>query len=121
MPGILHYFGAYPEGRHQVIPFRKDPEKGIEFRKPFTYQNKKFTIYHSGNCCSQYAADGNRLWIIVGKRNAIMFENISPFVLKGYFDGSFLNFQKFPDDGSMYLFLLDPLSPNEEGIEMPIE
>jgi hypothetical protein len=121
MPGILHYFGAYPEERHQVIPFRKDLEKGIEFRKPFAFQNKIFTIYHSGNCCAQYVADGNRLWIIIGKKNAIMFEKISSFVLKGYFDGSFLNFQKFPDDGSMYLFLWDPKSPEEKGIDMPIE
>jgi len=125
--GILHYFGAYPEGRHLVMAFEKDPKNGIEFRKSFTYQNRVFTIYHSQNCCNQYVAEGNRLWIVVRKLNARILlnatisEKTSSFVLKGYFDGSFLNFQKFPDDGSMYLFLLDPLSPNEQGIDMPIE
>jgi hypothetical protein len=47
-------------------------------------------------------------------------ENI-PVTWKGYFDGSFLNFTKFPADASMYLFLLDPKSPGEKGIDMPIE
>jgi hypothetical protein len=45
----------------------------------------------------------------------------SPSVLKGYFDGSFLNFNKFPTDASIYLFLWDPKSPEEKGIDMPIE
>jgi hypothetical protein len=45
----------------------------------------------------------------------------SPCVLKGYFDGSFLNFNRFPTDASMYLFLWDPKFPGEKGIEMPIE
>ena len=30
------------------------------------------------------------------------------FILKGYFDGSFLNFDQISKDASMYLFLLDP-------------
>jgi len=41
--------------------------------------------------------------------------------LKGYFDGSFLNLNRFPTDASMYLFLWDPKSPEERGIELPIE
>jgi len=45
----------------------------------------------------------------------------STAVLKGYFDGSFLNFNRFPTDASIYLFLLDPKSPGEKGIDMPIE
>ena len=48
-------------------------------------------------------------------------ENDSPCILKGYFDGSFLNFSSFPVDASMYLFLWDPKSPNEKGIDIPIE
>jgi hypothetical protein len=39
----------------------------------------------------------------------------SPFVFKGYFDGSFLNFNKFPTDGSIYLLLYDPRSPERKG------
>lgn len=43
------------------------------------------------------------------------------FVFKGYFDGSFLNWNRFPTDASIYLFLSDPSSLDEKGIEMPIE
>jgi hypothetical protein len=45
----------------------------------------------------------------------------TPAVLKGYFDGSFLNHDHFPADASMYLFLWDPSSPEEKGIDLPIE
>jgi hypothetical protein len=78
-----------------------------------------FTISHSKTCCTQYVADRNRLWIIVGARAAGKLNKESPTVFKGYFDGSFLNLTKFPTDASMYLFLWDPLSPHEKGIEMP--
>jgi len=120
-PGILHYFGVYPEGRHYAIPFWKGAGGEIEYRKSFTYQNKIFTIYHSKTCCNQYVADGSRLWIIAGNRTAKILKGNSPFVLKGYFDGSFLNFNKFPTDASMYLFLWDPKSPGEKGIDITIE
>ncbi len=121
IPGLLHYFELYPEKRHQVIPIWTDSEKIIEFKKPFIYQNKIFTIFHSKTCCSQYIADGSRLWIVVGKFHAKKIKEESPSVLKGYFDGSFLNFNQFPTDASMYLFLWDPTSPGEKGIDMPIE
>jgi len=121
MPGILHYFGVYPESRHYAIPFWKGAGGEIEYRKFFTYQNKIFTIYHSKTCCNQYVADGSRLWIIAGTRTMKIIKGNSPFVLKGYFDGSFLNFNKFPTDASIYLFLWDPKSPDEKGIDMPIE
>jgi hypothetical protein len=45
----------------------------------------------------------------------------SPAVFKAYFDGSFLNFNRFPTEASLYLFLWDPSSPNERGIDLPIE
>jgi hypothetical protein len=121
IPGILHYFGVYPEGRHYVIPFWKDSEKRTGYKKSFIYRNRMYTVYHSKTCCTQYVADGSRLWIIVGAGTARKFKEDSPCVLKGYFDGSFLNLTKFPTDMSMYLFLWDPLSPDEKGIEMPIE
>jgi 4-amino-4-deoxy-L-arabinose transferase-like glycosyltransferase len=121
LPGILHYFGAYPKGRHHLILFSKDQEKGIEYRMVSIDQSKTVTIYHSKNCCTQYVADGNRLWIIVEKSTAKKFEKDSPCVLKGYFDGSVANFRKFPTDASMYLFLWDPKSPGEKGIDRPIE
>jgi len=67
IPGILHYFEAYPEDRHHIFGFRKDPEKDFELRMNFIYKNRIFTIYHSKTCCTQYVADGSRLWVIVGK------------------------------------------------------
>jgi len=119
-PGILHYFGTYPEGHHYIIPIYKDSEKGDELRKSFLYQNRMFIIYDSKSCCAQYVADGSRLWIIVDKSHASELKKNSPCVLKRYFDGSFLNIRKFPTDGSLYLFLWDPSSPADKGIDMPI-
>jgi hypothetical protein len=119
-PGILHYFGAYPEKRHYEIPYYKVSENEIEFRKSFVFQNTNYTIYYSSICCNRYIADGSRLWIVAGEKNAKKIKGNSPCVLKGYFDGSFLNFNKFPTDASMYLFLWDPKSPGEKGIDMAI-
>jgi hypothetical protein len=121
IPGILHYLGVYPEDRHHRARTWKEGEKGIGVEKFFTYQNKTFVIYHSKTCCTQYVTDGSRLWIVVSKWGARNIKGSSPCVLKGYFDGSFLNFSKFPDDASMYLFLWDPKSPDEKGIDMAIE
>ena len=120
-PGILHYFGVYPEKRHYEIPYFKVSENEIELRKSFVYKNKTYTIYSSKTCCTQYLADRGRIWIIGGKRTASKIQGNSPCVLKGYFDGSFLNFNRFPTDASIYLFVLDPLSPDEKGIDMLIE
>jgi hypothetical protein len=121
MPGILHYFGTYPKGRHQTISFRKDLEKGVNVEALFTYKNKTYTLHWSSICCDQYVADGGRLWIVVGKNTAEKFMKDNSFVFKGYFDGSFLNFTKFPSDASIYLFLYDPRSPEEKGIAWPVE
>jgi hypothetical protein len=121
IPGLLHYMGVHPKARHHVAPAWKEGQKGFRVEKSFIYQNKLFTIYHSKTCCTQYVADGSRLWIIVSKWWARTIKKESPCVLKGYFDGSFLNFSRFPDDASMYLFLWDPSSPDEEGIQIPIE
>ena len=120
-PGILFYFGVYPEGRHYSFPYYKVSENEIEFRKSFIYQNRNYTIYSSKTCCTQYTADGSRLWIIAGERTAKKIKGNSPAVLKGYFDGSFLNFNRFPTDASIYLFLWDPKSPSEKGIDITIE
>jgi hypothetical protein len=121
IPGILHYFGAHPEGRHYQIPYEKISGKEIEYKKSFIYRSNVFTIYSSTDCCSRYGGDGSRLWILVGEENARRVQKHSSYPLKGYFDGSFLNFVKFPSDASMYLFLWDPKSPTEKGIEISIE
>ena len=89
---------------------------------PLAYKNVTIPVYYSNRCCSQYVIDGNRVWIIVGgKRAAKEIMKDSPAVLKGYFDGSFVNFNRFPTDASIYLFLWDPKSLEEKGIDMPIE
>jgi hypothetical protein len=121
MPGILHYFGVYPEDRHYHIPFKRVSEEEIQFRKSFVYQNNVFTIYVSKDCCAQYITKGNQIWVAVGKSRAIKMKENCHFILKGYFDGSFLNFDKFPVDASIYLFLFDPKCSENEGINLPIE
>ncbi len=121
IPGILHYFSIYPEGRHYQNPLYWINSKVFEIRVPLSFRDRRFTIYNSNHCCDQYVADGKRLWVLVGKEAAKEIQRNSPFVLKGYFDGSFSHFRSFPSDASMYLFLWDPKSPGERGIEMPIE
>jgi hypothetical protein len=122
-PGILHYFGIFPEGRHYELRTYQNPQMEIEFvMTPLSYRNVTIPVYYSKRCCSQYVVDGSRLWIVVGRNQAsqkIMRD--SPAVLKGFFDGSFVNFDRFPRDASIYLFLWDPQSPGEKGIDMPIE
>ena len=122
IPGILHYFRVYPQNRHYHIPFSwKKPGKEFEFRASLISEDRGFTILHSNIPYPQYVADGNRLWILTGKEAAKEIKKNFPCVLKGYFDGSFANFRRFPSDASMYLFLWDPQSPGEKGIDMPID
>jgi hypothetical protein len=122
IPGILHYFRVDPKNRHYEIPMVwKKPGEEFELKVSLVSQDRVFTIYHSNIPYTQYVADGNRLWILTGKEAAKEIKKSLPCVLKGYFDGSFANFRRFPSDASMYLFLLDPRSPGETGIDMPIE
>jgi hypothetical protein len=122
-PGILHYFGIFPNGRHYELTTYQNRQMEMEFvMTPLSYKNVTIPVFYSQRCCSQYVVDGNRLWIVVGgKRAALEIMRDSPAVLKGFFDGSFVNFDRFPRDASIYLFLWDPKSPKEKGIDMPIE
>jgi hypothetical protein len=121
-PGILHYFGLPPESRHYTVSFKELPEKGTEYSKTLLYRGILFKIHYSDKtCCSEYVGEGGRVWIVVGKYKAKELKMGSPAVFKGYFDGSFLNFSRFPTDASIYLFLWDPSSPNEKGIDLPME
>ena len=120
-PGILHYFGIHPKDRHHVAEFWKDSEDKMVYKISFLFENKNITIFTSKTCCSQYVNDGSRVWIVARRWAAQYIQKNSPAVLRGYFDGSFLNFNKFPTDATMYLFLWDPKSPGEKGIEMSIE
>ena len=120
-PGLLHYFRSYPEKRHHVMKIWLDSGKIIEIQKPFLQQKRQFVIYYSKTCCAQYVSDGSRLWIVVDKWTAKQIQKNSPSALKGYFDGSFLNFNRFPTDASMCLFLWDPKSSGEKEIDLPIE
>jgi hypothetical protein len=121
IPGILHYFGVYPQGRLYLLPSRKVSEEEIEYIVPLVMQNKKITISYSKTYWHQYIARGNRLWIVLNKTTAKEIRKSPLFVLKGYFDGSFLNFNRFPMDASMYLFLFDPQSSEDKGIDMTID
>jgi hypothetical protein len=120
-PGILHYLGVYPKGRNYIHSFRKVSEKEMEYRYLFSNQNKKIIISYSETFWAQYAAEGNRLWIVVDNLTAKEIKKNTPSVLKGYFDGSVANFERFPVDASLYLFLWDPKSPEEKGIDMTIK
>lgn len=120
-PGLLHYFGIYPEGRRYIYSVRKISEKEVEFRFFLSAQNDRFTISYSDTYWRQYIMEGSRLWFIVDKTSAKEFKKSTPCVLKGYFDGSFLNVERFPFDASLYLFLWDPKSPDEKGIDIPMD
>jgi len=120
-PGILHYFGLPPESRHYRVSFKELPKGGIEYSKTLLYRDILFKIHCSDKtCCSEYVGEGGRVWIVVGKYKAKQLKMRSPAVFKGYFDGSFLNFNRFPTDASIYLFLWDPSSPNGKGIDWPM-
>jgi hypothetical protein len=121
--GIFHYYGIYPKDRHHKLMIHKHLEPGTEYSMiPISDGKKTVPIYYSTICCSQYVADGSRLWIVVGGIQAAKeIREHSPAILKGYFDGSFLNFNQFPTNASIYLFLWDPKSPGEKGIEVPLE
>ena len=121
IPGMLHYFGVYPEGRLYLLPCRKISEKEIECQVSLVMKGKSFKVFYSETEWMRSITDGNRLWVVVNKITAERIKNDSSYILKGYFDGSFLNFDRFPTDGSMYLFLRDPRSPDEKGIDLPIE
>jgi len=120
-PGMLHYFGVYPYGRHYSIPYRRISDTEIEYNTPLIIENKKFIISYSKKYWLQYALEENRLWFVVNKITAKKEKDNPSCVLKGYFDGSFLNLNRFPMDASMYLILRDPQSPQEKGIDLPIE
>jgi hypothetical protein len=122
IPGILHYFRVDPKQRHYETPILwKKPAKEFELKISLVSEDRVFTIYHSNIPYAQYVADGNRLWILTGKEFAKEITKSIPCVLMGYFDGSFANFRRFPSDASMYLFLWDPKSPGEKGIDIPID
>jgi uncharacterized membrane protein len=121
IPGMLHYFGIHPEDRLYLLPTRKVSEEEIEYIIPLVMQNKTFTVSYSKTYWHQYIGDGNRLWIVLNKTMAKEISKSPLFILKGYFDGSFLNFNRFPTDASMYLFLCDPFSLEEKGIDIPIK
>lgn len=120
-PPILHYLGAYPQHRQHVIPGRKMSGGDIEYGVGVTYQNIRFNIIYSNSNWFQYFTDGSKLWIISDLPNGKRLQEQYSCVLKGYFDGSFYPVPRFPTDASRYLFLWDPKSPWQKGIEIPIK
>ncbi len=125
-PGILHYFGVYPRGRQFDIPCSRISEDKFECRLPLVMENKNFTVYYSNRNFLRFDllernSRQGRLWLVVNKVTAKKLKGYSPCVLKGYFDGSFLSFNRFPTNDSMYLFLWDPKSSDGKSIDMPTE
>ena len=118
---VLHYFGVYPVGRQYAIPAHIVSNGEIEHRMTLISQNIRFTIIYSKSYWFEYLKDGSRLWIVADKENAKLIKAMMPCPLKGYFDGSYMNMVRFPSDVSLYLFLWDPKSPDEKGIDIPIE
>ncbi len=121
IPGMLYYFGIRPQGRLYLLPSRKVSGDEIEYIVPMVIQERRFTISYSKTYWHRYIAEGHRLWLVVNKTMGKEIKKNSMFVFKGYFDGSFLNFNRFPTDASMYLFLCDPKSPENKGIEMVVD
>ena len=121
IPGLLHYFGVNPQDRHYLHSGQRVSSEEMEYKNSLIIQNKRFIISYSNTYWIQYALEGNRLWIVADKETAQKVKDLPFSFPKGYFDGSFLNFNRFPTDASMYLFLWDPKSPGEKGIDIPIE
>jgi len=125
IPGMLHYFGIYPKGKLYLLPTRRISEKEFETQISLMIQGKVFTIYYS-NSWTQSFNEGRRLWMVVNKTVAEKIKrdsaaaNLDVKYVKT-FDGSFLNFNRFPTDASMYLFLWDPKSLGEKGMDRPME
>jgi hypothetical protein len=122
IPGMLHYFKVYPGSRHYDFPVWVD-DSGNEILAEVRLigSEKRVTIHYSSLGYSQYTVDRGQLWIIVDKTDLKEIKKCSACVFRGYFDGTFCNFRRFPSDASMYLFLWDPKLANEKGIEMPFE
>ncbi len=118
---MLHYWGIYPQGRHYIYPAYPLPNGELEYKIILNYQNIRFAITYSKSHWFEYLKDSSRLWIVADKKNAKLIIERMPCPLKGYFDGSFMNMVRFPSDVSIYLFLWDPSSPNEKGINIPIK
>jgi hypothetical protein len=121
MPGILYYFGALPPSRHHKTAPIIESGQTVGYEIPFVYRDKTFSLIYSERCCNQWIREGGRLWMVVFGWKAKDMIGRTPAVLKGYFDGRFLNHDRFPADASMYLFLWDPKSSGEKGIDVPIE
>ncbi len=111
--GILFYFGITPVSRHYTARIVKQGDKLVGLKRSFYYNRNEYIIYYSNTCCEQYIADGSRLWIVVGKSGRVEVEKNLSCKRMGYFDGSFLNYNKFPANASMYLFLCDPSPSNQ--------
>jgi hypothetical protein len=125
-PGILHYFGVYPTGRQYVIPCSTISENIYKCEFPLIMEKKTFTVSYSNVHHLRFdllekSPNQGRLWLVVNKITAEKLRGYTRCIFTGYFDGSFVNFNKFPSDDSMYLFLWDPKLSDGRGKDMPIE
>jgi hypothetical protein len=122
--GILHYFGVFPTGRQHIIPCSTISKDIYKCSFSLIMENKIFTLSYSNVNSIRFDSleenpDRKRIWFLVNKITAEKLTSYPPCIFKGYFDGSFLNFDTFPTDDSMYLYLWDPKSKNKKGINGP--
>lgn len=122
MRGILYYFGIrLNEDRDYLFEYRKVSQNEIEYYMPLSYQNKRFILSNSKSYWNRYILEGDRVWLITDKELATKVAKAYPVSQIGYFDGSVHNLEKFPTDVSMYLLLLDPKIPKQDGREVFIK
>ncbi len=118
-PGILYYFGVYPTGRQYAIPYSEISENIYKWKFPLAIEDKTFSISYSSDHSLRFDLleknpGQGRHWLVVNKVTAEKLQG-TPCIFTGFFDGSFLNFDKFPTDDSMYLYLWNPKSKNKKG------
>jgi len=116
--GILHYFGVYPAGRQHIMSCSTISKDIYKCSFSLIMENKIFTISYSNVNSIRFDSleknpDRKRIWFLVNKITAEKLKSYPPCIFKGYFDGSFLNFDTFPTDDSMYLYLWDPKSESK--------
>lgn len=117
-PGILYYFGVYPIGRQYIIPHSKMSENIYKSKFPLMIEDKSFVVSYSSDSSLRFDLleknpNHGRLWLVVNKITAEKLRG-TPCIFTGFFDGSFLNYDKFPTDDSMYLYLWAPKSKNKK-------
>ena len=120
--GLLHYFGIeLPKSREYLFSQERIFGDEIGYAVSLIHSGNRFTLSYPKDHSMQFVAGRNRTWLLVDKKIARAIKSVRHFHLMGYFNGGFLSLGRFPSDASMYLFLWDPQSPDEKGMDLPID